>query len=404
MFRKIAETIEEIRAGRMVVVVDDADRENEGDVVFAAAKVTPEMVNFMAKECRGLICVPCCDDQLARLQLEQMVSVNTERMQTAFTVSVDAARGITTGISAYDRAETIRVLANPQCQADDLVRPGHIFPLRALPGGVLKRAGHTEAAVDLARLAGLPPVGVICEIMNDDGSMARLPQLEDFARRHSLKLCTVADLIAYRLKSEKLVHHVVSANLPTCYGEFTLHVYRSHTDEYLHLALCRGNIWPGREPIAEPVLVRMHSECLTGDVFGSLRCDCGEQLQVAMQRISEEGIGAVIYLRQEGRGIGLENKLRAYSLMDTGGLDTVEANEQLGFPADLRDYGSGAQILLDLGIRRLRNMTNNPRKVAGLEGYGLEIVERVPIEVPPRPENEQYLKTKKLKLGHMLGL
>jgi len=404
MFSRIRDVIDEIGAGRMVVVVDDADRENEGDVIFAASKVTADKINFMAKECRGLICVPCDESQLSRLLLDQMVPVNSERMRTAFTVSVDAAEGITTGISAADRARTISVLADTESCSGDLCRPGHIFPLRSVPGGVLKRAGHTEAAVDLARLAGLPPVGVICEIMNDDGTMARLPELKDFAARHGLKLCTVADLIAYRLRSEKLVHHTASAELPTRYGEFILHTYQSDTDDFLHLAICKGDIYPGRAAIDEPVLIRMHSECLTGDTLGSLRCDCGEQLHRALRLIDKEGLGALIYLRQEGRGIGLENKMKAYSLMDKEGLDTVEANEALGFAPDLRDYGCGAQILLDLGIRKLRTMTNNPRKVAGLEGYGLDIVERVPIEITPCPHNEGYLKVKKAKLGHILEM
>ena len=404
MFSPIVEIIDDIRNGRMVVVVDDADRENEGDVIFAASQVTPEKVNFMARECRGLICTPCAEAQLRNLQLEQMVSANDERMKTAFTVSVDAAQNVTTGISAHDRAETIRILADPESLPGDLVRPGHIFPLCPVRGGVLKRAGHTEAAVDLARLAGLPPVAVICEIINDDGTMARLPDLEAFAQKHQLKMCTVAEIIAHRLKSEKLVHHCVTADLPTKFGQFTLHVYRSETDDQLHLALCKGDLAPGHRPIDEPVLVRMHSECFTGDVLGSLRCDCGDQLGQALQKIDAEGLGALVYLRQEGRGIGLQSKLEAYALIDNKGLDTVEANEELGFEADLRDYGSGAQILLDLGVRRLRNMTNNPRKVAGLEGYGLEIVERVPIEIAACPENEHYLRTKKDKLGHILGM
>ena len=404
MFSAIQDVIADISAGGMVVVVDDADRENEGDVIFAASKVSPEKINFMAKECRGLICVPCEEIHLKGLLLDQMVPVNSERMRTAFTVSVDAADGITTGISAQDRATTISVLADTESSPGDLSRPGHIFPLRSMAGGVLKRAGHTETAVDLARLAGLPPVGVICEVMNDDGTMARLPQLKEFAVSHGLKLCSVADLIAYRLRSEKLVHHTVSADLPTRHGEFVVHTYQSDTDDFLHLAICKGDVYPGRAPIEEPVLVRMHSECLTGDTLGSLRCDCGEQLRRALRLIDKEGLGALIYLRQEGRGIGLENKMRAYSLMDSEGLDTVEANEALGFAPDLRDYGCGAQILLDLGIRKLRSMTNNPRKVAGLEGYGLDIVDRVPIEITPCPQNEGYLRVKKDKLGHILEM
>ncbi|HPU01044.1 MAG: bifunctional 3,4-dihydroxy-2-butanone-4-phosphate synthase/GTP cyclohydrolase II [Firmicutes bacterium] len=397
-FNTIEEAIAEIKAGRMVVVVDDEDRENEGDLVMAAAKVTPEAVNFMIRHGCGLVCVPLTAERLEQLDLPQMVSHNTDSHQTAFTVSVDAA-AVTTGISAYERAETIRALVDPATGPSDLRRPGHIFPLQAREGGVLRRAGHTEAAVDLAKLAGLPPAGVICEILNEDGTMARVPQLEEFCRQYGLKMITIADLIQYRLKKEKLVWRSAQANLPTAYGNFRLIAYENSVDQQVHIALVKGEIDPEK-----PVLVRVHSQCLTGDVLGSLRCDCGNQLRQAMKKIEENGSGVLLYMCQEGRGIGLMNKLRAYEIQDKENKDTVEANEALGFPADLRDYGIGAQILADLGVRQIRLLTNNPRKIKGLEGHGLKIVERVPLEVPPCSYNSKYLATKKHKLGHLLHL
>ncbi|MBE3580751.1 MAG: bifunctional 3,4-dihydroxy-2-butanone-4-phosphate synthase/GTP cyclohydrolase II [Thermoanaerobacteraceae bacterium] len=396
-FNTIEEAIEDLKKGQMIVVVDDEDRENEGDVVAAAEKVTPEIVNFMATHARGLICVPMTGRRLDELGLELMVQENTDTLGTAFTVSVDAAE-VTTGISAYERAMTIKKLIDPETRPQDLRRPGHIFPLRAREGGVLKRAGHTEAAVDLARLAGLYPAGVICEIMNDDGTMARVPQLMEFCRCHGLKIITIADLIKYRRRTEKLIRRVAETNLPTRYGHFRAIAYEDVLEKQGHLALVKGAVDDGR-----PVLVRVHSECLTGDVFGSYRCDCGEQLARAMTMIEAEGRGVLLYMRQEGRGIGLLNKIKAYRLQEEG-KDTVEANEALGFPADLRDYGIGAQILVDLGIRELRLLTNNPRKIAGLEGYGLKVVERVPLEIQPNGINQRYLQTKKDKLGHLLHI
>jgi len=390
----IPEAIEDIKAGKILIVVDDESRENEGDLAIAAEKVTPDAINFMSKEARGLICLPIMGDRLEELSIPMMVQDNTSRFSTAFTVSIEAKHGVTTGISAQDRATTIKTVINPATKPDDIARPGHVFPIKARPGGVLVRAGHTEAVVDLARLAGLYPAGVICEIMNEDGSMARLRQLEEMAAKYNMKMVSVADLITYRRRHEKLVHRVAEAKLPTKYGEFTIMAYRSTIDPDEHVALVKGDVSTG-----EPVLVRVHSECLTGDVFGSLRCDCGQQMAMAMQAIAKEGRGVFLYMRQEGRGIGLHNKLRAYALQDQG-VDTVEANELLGFAADLRDYGIGAQILADIGLERIRLLTNNPRKVVGLEGHGLKVVETVPIVVPPNSYNASYLKTKGAKLGH----
>jgi 3,4-dihydroxy 2-butanone 4-phosphate synthase / GTP cyclohydrolase II len=396
-FDRVEDAIEDIRDGKLVIVADDEDRENEGDLVCAAAAVTPELVNFMASHGRGLICVSLTRERADALDLPPMTDRNTDPHDTAFTISVDAHRrfGVTTGISAQDRATTIQVLVDEKTRPGDLTRPGHIFPLRAQPGGVLRRVGQTEASVDLARLAGLPPVGVICEILNPDGTMARRPQLEEFAEEHGLKFITVAQLVAYRLGRERLVRRVARVRLPTPMGEFQLIGYESEIDSREHVALVKGEL-EGKDG----VLVRMHSECLTGDVFGSLRCDCGEQLTAAMERIQDEGLGAVIYLKQEGRGMGLGNKLRAYELQE-GGQDTVEANVALGFKPDLRDYGIGAQILLDLGLRRIRLLTNNPKKIVGLEGYGLQVVGREPLKVKPGSHNARYIRTKQSKLGHL---
>ena len=392
----IETVIEDLRKGRMVIVVDDADRENEGDLIMAAEHATPEAVNFMAKHGRGLICAPTTGERLQQLGIERMVSNNRETFKTDFQVSVDAARGITTGISAADRARTIQVMADPTAVLDDLVQPGHVFPLRAKPGGVLQRAGHTEAAVDLVKLAGCRSIGVICEIMSDDGSMARLPELVDFAKKHGLKICTIEALIKYRRTREKLVERMEVVKLPSEYGDFDLYLYRSKLDGQHHLALVKGHV-AGKKN----VLVRVHSECLTGDVFGSKRCDCGPQLRQAMRQVAEEGRGVIVYMRQEGRGIGLASKLKAYKLQEQG-YDTVEANRKLGYPMDLREYGLGAQILCDLGLKTIRLLTNNPKKVVGLEGYGLEIVEQVPIRVKPNPHNAKYLRVKREKLGHRL--
>ena len=394
----IEAVIKDIKAGKFVIVVDDEDRENEGDLIIAAEKVTPEAINFMAVNGRGLICVPLTGERLDELKIPMMVTDNTSRFTTAFTVSVEAKHGTSTGISAADRARTVQVLIDPKSKPEDLVMPGHMFPLRARDGGVMVRAGQTEAAVDLARLAGLYPAGVLCEIMNEDGTMARMPQLEVFARKFGLKIASVADLITYRRRHEKLVHRVAEAKLPTSYGEFSVIAYKSDIDPDEHVALVMGDI-----SSEEPVLVRVHSECLTSDVFGSLRCDCGEQLDMAMRKIADEGRGVLLYMRQEGRGIGLHNKLRAYELQDSG-LDTVEANVTLGFEADLRDYGIGAQILADLGLHKIRMMTNNPKKLIALEGYGLQVVEQVPIIIAPNQYNLRYLETKQKKLGHMLKI
>jgi len=398
MLATIPEAIEDIRAGKFIIIVDDETRENEGDLAMAAEKVTPEAINFMAKHARGLICLPIIKQRLDELGIPLMVQDNTSKHSTAFTVSIEAKNKVATGISAFDRAQTIKTVLHPDSKPDDLVRPGHVFPIQAKDGGVLVRAGHTEAIVDLARLARLCPAGVICEIMNEDGTMAHLPELEIIASKYDLKIITIAGLIAYRLHHEKLVQKVAEAKLPTRFGEFIAMAYRSNVDATEHVALVKGDI-----PGDEPVLVRVHSECLTGDVFGSLRCDCGDQIKLAMQGIAEEGRGVFLYMRQEGRGIGFHNKLRAYALQDQG-MDTVEANVALGFDPDLRDYGIGAQILANLGLHNIRLLTNNPKKVVGLESYGLKIVETVPLIAPPNPYNIHYLETKQKKLGHLLGV
>ncbi len=399
MVSTIEEAIEDIRQGKMVILVDDEDRENEGDLTMAAEKVTPEAINFMAKYGRGLICLSLTEERINELRLPMMVSENTSRFQTAFTISIDARHGVTTGISAADRAKTILTAIDDNAKPEDLVAPGHVFPLRGRKGGVLVRTGQTEGSIDLARLAGLKPAGVICEIMNEDGTMARMPDLQIFAKKHGLKIVTIADLIKYRLSKEILVRRVATAKLPTKYGGvFTAIAYENDIDQYHHIALVKGEINP-----QDKVLVRVHSQCLTGDVFGSRRCDCEEQLHQAMAMVEKEGKGVIVYMRQEGRGIGLVNKLKAYALQDMG-KDTVEANEELGFKADMRDYGIGAQILVDLGLHKIRLMTNNPRKIIGLEGYGIEVVERVPIETKPHQENIEYLKVKAKKMGHLLSL
>jgi 3,4-dihydroxy 2-butanone 4-phosphate synthase/GTP cyclohydrolase II len=397
--KKVKEAIDDIRNGKMVILVDDEDRENEGDLVMAAELVTPEAINFMAKHGRGLICLTLTEEKADQLQLPPMVSDNTSPFCTAFTVSIEARHGVTTGISAKDRATTIRTAIAADARPEDLVRPGHVFPLRARKGGVMVRVGQTEGSVDLARIAGLKPAGVICEIMNEDGTMSRLPDLETFSEVHNLKIITIADLVEYRMQTERLIHRAAETVLPTYYGgDFMAVAYINDVDSHEHLALVKGE-WE----LDEPILVRVHSECLTGDVFGSGRCDCGEQLHNAMKMIDEAGKGVILYMHQEGRGIGLANKLKAYALQDQG-RDTVEANLELGFKADLRDYGIGAQILADLGVRKIKLLTNNPKKVKGLEGYGLSIVERMPIETVPRDTNIEYLRTKKKKMGHLLSV
>lgn len=396
-FNTIEEAIDDITKGKMVILVDDEDRENEGDLCMAAEMVTPEAINFMARYGRGLICLSLLSERVEELQLPMMTDDNTSPFGTAFTVSIEAKRGVTTGISAADRSKTIQTAIDPKTRPLDLARPGHVFPLRARPGGVLQRAGQTEGSVDLAKLAHLYPAGVICEIMSDDGTMARVPELIEFSKQHHLKIVTIKDLIKYRMRIELFVKRVATVNLPTKFGgEFTAIAYANDIDDNIHLALVKGEIKPGDE-----VLVRVHSQCLTGDVLGSERCDCGDQLHKAIDMIKKEGKGVILYMKQEGRGIGLMNKLRAYELQDKG-LDTVEANIKLGFKPDLRDYGIGAQILVDLGIRKMRLMTNNPKKIVGLEGYGLKVVERVPMEIHPHERNIVYLKTKKKKLGHLL--
>lgn len=395
-FYSIESALEDLKAGKVLIVVDDEDRENEGDFVAAAEHITAETINFFVKEGRGVVCAPLTNERARALMLEPMVDANTSLHETPFTVSVDYIHGTTTGVSAADRAATVQALINPGVNPSDFARPGHIFPLRASDGGVLRRAGHTEAVVDLCRIAGLSPAGVLCEILNEDGTMARVPELMGLSSKFSLKIITVRSLIEYRMQRETLVQRIVTTTLPTFIGEFQLHLYRSQTDEKEHIALTKGDI-----SAEAPVLVRVHSECLTGDVFGSRRCDCNEQLIASMQQVEKEGRGIVLYMRQEGRGIGLVNKLKAYRLQDEG-MDTVEANEKLGFRPDLRDYGIGAQILRDLGVSKMRLMTNNPKKVVGLHGYGLEIVERVPLEIDPNFHNQRYLTAKRDKLGHLI--
>jgi len=407
MFNSVQEITEDLKQGKMVIVVDDADRENEGDLIMSATHIRPEEINFMAKFARGLICVPMEKVRLKELELYPMLDdassagAKKDAYSTAWIISVDAASGVTTGISAYDRAHTIKVLIDSKTKAEDLIRPGHLFPLQAAEGGVLVRAGHTEACVDLMKLSSLYPAGVICEIMNEDGSMARLPELNEFARQHNLKMISIADLIEYRRRHEKLIEKVTQTNLPTEFGDFKLIVYRDAITKQCHLALSTGVVDLANDP--DPILVRVHSECMTGDVFGSLRCDCGKQLKEAMRLIGQQQKGVILYMNHEGRGIGLVDKIRAYNLQEQG-LDTVEANEALGFKPDLRDYGIGAQILVDLGVKNIRLLTNNPRKIVGLEGFGLKVVERIPLEIEPNPENYKYLKTKKEKLGHQISL
>jgi 3,4-dihydroxy 2-butanone 4-phosphate synthase/GTP cyclohydrolase II len=394
----IPEALEDLKQGRMIVLVDDENRENEGDLTMAAEKVTPDAINFMAKYGRGLICLSLSPEIVDRLKLPLMALDNRSAFKTAFTVSIEAGEGVTTGISAADRARTILTAVADDAKPEDLVQPGHVFPIRARRGGVLFRTGQTEGSVDLARLARLKPAGVICEVMNDDGTMARMPDLEKFSQKHGLKIVSIADIIAYRMRTESFVHRVAETTLPTAYGEFKAIAFLNDIDQYEHLALVKGEIHPEKE-----ILVRVHSQCLTGDVFGSFRCDCGPQLQRAMEMVEEEGLGVILYMQQEGRGIGLANKIKAYALQEKG-RDTVEANKELGFEADMRDYGVGAQILAALGIKKMRLMTNNPKKIVGLEGYGLQIVGRVPVETEPRPENLRYLVTKCQKLGHLLNL